>query len=377
MPGLPVKRFFGLVGAVLGAMATLAALATAAHASPAAVSRAVPQSPSEVRAYWTPERMRAAQPADLAVAPASPAPAAVPSGDATVIPPSSPARRRALQREAGSETTFPQSVHGRIFFNIPASGSHPEELASCSGTVVSSLPQNVVFTAGHCAQYPGEAPSTNMVFVPGYRDGSEPFGEFPVSALLTPPEWADAAPSYDFAIAELATPIERQLGARGIAFNKAPKTDYTIFGYPAEPAPTYDGERLIACDSSFLQLEYTGSHPFSTVAYPCDMGPGSSGGGWVNPAGDVMSVTSHGYEDPQLANQIVGPYFGDAAKRLYNAAGGSAQCPPAKKALKKAKHRLRKARRAAKRSSSRRSSRKLHRASKRVGKARDKRDTYC
>lgn len=373
-----MKRFFALVGAVLAAMAGLALLAAQTRAAAPAVSTSIPQTPSEVRAYWTPERMREAQPAELAVSPGSPADSPMQRGTATVIPLSRGAKPgSALQREAGSETSFPQSVHGRIFFIVPANDSHPSELASCSGTVVSSLPQNLVFTAGHCAQWPGDGPSTNMIFVPGYRDGSEPFGEFPVTTLLTPPEWASAAPSYDFAIAELASPIEQQLGARGIAFNKAPKSTYSIYGYPAEPQPAYDGERLIECDASFLQLEYTGSHPFSTVAYPCDMGPGASGGGWVNPAGDVVSVTSHIYTEPELANQIVGPYFGEAAKRLYNAAGGSAQCPPARKALKAAKRKARKAQRRARHGGSRHARRQLRKANRRLGKARSRRDNYC
>jgi hypothetical protein len=217
-----------------------------------------------------------------------------------------------------------------------------------------------------------------MIFVPGYRDGAMPFGAFAVSVVLVPAEWAsDFDSSYDVAVAELAAPIEQTLGARGIAFNKPPKTNYKIFGYPAEPADMYDGERLVECDASLFGLELGSSHPFSSVAYPCDMAQGASGGGWVNPAGDVVSVNSHIYTDPSLARQIAGPYFGDAIKRLYNAAGGSAQCPPAKQALKAAKGKARKARKLAKRSGSRHAKQRLRKANRRLSKARGKRDKYC
>lgn len=364
-----------LVAALICALAACAALAaTAAASDPGVVAIAEPQSPEQIRAFWTPERMREAQPLQLpqtSGAPIANGPTRATGGRAMRVPPSRGVAAYDFEPEA--ETSFPQSVHGKVFFTVPGVG-----LGACSGTVVSSRLQNVVFTAGHCAQLPGESPATDMVFVPGYRDGAEPFGEYPVTTLLTTGEWVrDADFSYDVAIAQLASPIEKTLGARGIAFNKPPKTEYRIYGYPAEPSPTYDGERLIECNAPFYGLELGPSHPFSTVVYPCAMQQGSSGGGWVDPAGNVVSVVSHGYEDPSLVDQLVGPYFGDAVKRLYNRAGGSAQCPPARGALRKARKLAAKARRSARRSSSRRSRQRLHKANRRLGKARHRRDSYC
>ena len=378
MAWILLKRFCVLVGAGLAAMAALAVLATGARAESAAVSTPIPESPSEVRSFWTPERMQEAQPLDLPEQAGSPTFARATAGGnagSSMIPPSQGSVRYDFQ--PGAETSFPQSVHGKVFFVIPASDSHPTLLATCSGTVVSSRLQNVVFTAGHCATDEGEA-STNMIFVPGYRDGSEPYGEYPVATLLTTEEWAnDGDFAFDVAIAQLSSPIEQTLGARGIAFNKAPKTSYKIFGYPAEPSDTYDGEKLIECDAPLFGLEAGFSHPFSNVAFPCDMREGASGGGWVNPAGDVVSVVSHGYTDPSLEDQIAGPFFGAAVKRLYNAAGGSAQCPPARQALKAAKRKATKARKLARRSGSRHSNKRLHKANRRLGKARNRRDNYC
>jgi hypothetical protein len=371
-----IGRPSAAVFAALGAAVLFAWSAGSAQA--AVVSTMDSQSPAEIRAYWTPERMQAAEPVDLPQSSGSPtaaAPAPVARGRAVEIHPTSGVS--SFDFQPGLEATYPQSVHGKVFFTIPADDSHPTLLGSCSGTLVASLLKNVVFTAGHCVQDQGE-PSQNFMFVPGYRNGSEPFGEYPATTLLAPEEWIQEGDfSHDVAIAQLASPLELSLGARGVAFNKAPRTAYKIFGYPAEPYPTYDGEFLIECDAPFFGLEAGISHPFSTVVYPCGMKQGSSGGGWVNPDGYVVSVVSHGYTDPALDGQMAGPYFGEAVKRLYNQAGGSAECPPAKQALTKAKKQVKKARKADKRRDSKKTAKKLRKASKRLGKAKRKRDSVC
>ncbi len=371
---------------ILAAIAVVAAaaLSTAAPASAAAgdstTSYSVTQSPQEVRSFWTPERMRAAEPLELSAAPrtlrARRAPAAAslrPSKEPTLIPPTGGAST--YDYEPGTETGFPARVHGKVFF------STLEGEAMCSGTLVSSRLQNVVFTAAHCVADAG-AFVNNLAFVPGYRDGTAPFGVYPAAGLLAPDQWLVASSlSHDAAIVQLGVPLEAQLGARGVAFNKAPRSTYQIFGYPARPAP-YDGERLIACDASFLELQYTG-YPFSTTAFPCNMMQGSSGGGWVTPSGHVTSVVSHGScdFDPSTCGQISGPYFGDAVKALYRWAGGSAQCPPAKLALKTARKKVKRAKKAAKRASSdraeRKADRRLRKSLKKHSRADSRHDEVC
>jgi hypothetical protein len=362
-------------------LALAAAMLPLAFAVPAAaqtVSMPSSQDPDQVRSYWTPERMDSAAPSELPQV----------SG-ATVLPsPSSSSASRARGRvvrihstrgeladfEPGAETGFPNLVHGKVFFTILGVGDF-----ACSGTLIASRFKNVVFTAGHCAYDPGSGQAaTNWVFVPGYRDGVEPLGEFPAATLLTTDEWvASADTNFDVAVAELSTPLEDQIGARGIAFNKAPKTDYKIFGYPGQPNPPYTGQRLIECDAPFYGLELAPTHPFSTVAYPCNMTHGASGGSWVNPAGEVVSISSHVYTDPSLDDQIAGPYFGDTIKKLYNSAGGSAECPPAKTAVKSARKHFKKARKTAGRSDSGGAKKRLRKAQKHLNKAQGQRDAVC
>jgi Trypsin-like peptidase domain len=367
-----LNRLISPSRAMLASLLVLACSGTPASAD-VTVSD-VPQSPSEIRSYWTPERMQAAEtlpPPQLGGAPDAAPPVARSHGRATRIA-STPGIAN-IDYEPGAETGYPQSVHGKIFFTVPGVGD-----AACSGTLVASRLRNVVFTAGHCVHFPGDQPSVNLVFIPGYKDGVSPLGAYPAISLLSPTEWSEQfAPSYDVAIAQLASPLELQLGGRGVAFNRAPRTSYQIFGYPGKPSPPYNGNRLIACDAGFYGLENSGAHPFSTVASPCGMAQGASGGGWVNSAGQVVSVSSHIYTDPALAGLIVGPYFGDAAKALYNRAGGSAECPPAKQAFSSAKKKLKTARTADRRKDSARSAKKLRGATKRFNRAKARRDTVC
>ncbi len=372
MPAFLVPRLAPRLAAAVAAVAALAVSASPAYAG--VVSRQLPQSPAQIRAYWTPQRMEAADPVDLP--PASGSTVASGGSEQANAQPSQihpTTGTAAFDFEPGSETNFPQRVHGKVFFTIPNVGD-----AACSGTVVASRLKNVVFTAGHCVHYPGSEPSTNFVFVPGYRDGAEPLGEYPATTLLAPDEWnTDADPSFDVAIAEISAPLELTLGGRGIAFNKPPRTAYQIFGYPGLPNPPYDGGRLIECDAPFFGLEEGISHPFSTVVFPCTMREGSSGGGWINPAGDLVSVVSHGYLDPSLDGQMAGPYFGQAVKQLYNQAGGSAECPPAKQAVVKARKQLKKANKADRRKSSRKTGKKLKKAKRRFAKKKNARDAVC
>ncbi|MEK6252576.1 MAG: hypothetical protein AABM43_11650 [Actinomycetota bacterium] len=175
--------------------------------------------------------------------------------------------------QPGSETSFPQRVHGKIFFAVPGQGNF-----ACSGTLVASLLRNVVVTAGHCVDDPDvQQWSTDLIFIPAYRDGAAPLGAYPAASLLSTDEWTKAGDlSYDVGIAQLATPLEDQLGARGIVFNKPPKSNYQIFGYPGLPNPPYNGERLVACDSP-SSTRATRSRP-SPIPATCRRDPAAAVG---------------------------------------------------------------------------------------------------
>lgn len=325
-------------GAPAGASAVpragASAVPRAAGAGSAAAVRAVTQTPREVRDYWTPARMRAAEPAGLLVSPGSSELERAGSGSG--VQPSSgvgAAEARAAADDSGASSSFPSRAHGKVFFTLTG-GSQSGDYV-CSGTVVTSNARSLVWTAGHCVDGSdaGAGFATNWQFVPGYRNGERPFGTWPATALLTTDRWRDQADvRLDLGAALLARDgegrgIEDVLGARQIAFNQGREAPVSVFGYPAQanllsvpPRIEFDGERLFRCDSPVTGDDSPPGEGPSTVQVGCDMTAGASGGGWVIDGGRVNGLTSYTYVGD--GSHLYGPYFGSAARALYERASG-------------------------------------------------------
>ena len=339
-----------------GVLVALAGVAPAAVAAPSgARAHDVAQSQAEILRYWTPKRMRNAEPLDL---PSSPGPASapppVPQGLPVLIRGRPPAAGSVAARAVGTDfetspaadTVFPQSVNGKIFFTKP-SGTN----ASCSGTVVDSPYENLVLTAAHCV-YDAETRGgyvSNLVFIPGYRDRQRPFGTWTAEQLIAPAGWTKSnghgtARANDIGVAvinPLGSTLEAAVGARGIAFNQK-VTSWQIFGYPGHPNASedngfdhqvgdYNGLRLIGCNASSIGSLY----PSTIYAAPCYMKEGASGGGWVIAGTDYLnSVVSFGSDkcpaDYSECGRSAGPYFGSTAKCLYDTGVAAGAPSPAK-----------------------------------------------
>jgi hypothetical protein len=315
---MPARHPFRALATVAAAALALIVPATASAAG--VVTEPIAQSPGEIRDYWTPERMRAAESVEP---PASPGPASVEA------PASSAALPPDLETDPALDTSFPQRVHGRLF--VVLGGQN----ASCSASVVSSEDEDLIVTAGHCLVIPGELSggagivfADSAMFVPAYRNGAAPFGSFVGTRMATPRAFAQIGDiSFDFGAVKLAPgaagKVETAIGARGIAFNRKPQTfrndAFEIYGYPARPQPDYDGERLILCVAQFQGFERFTSAP---VIGPCNQQEGSSGAGWVR-NGRVESVTSHaGCATPTGCSLISGSYLGDEEFDVYRNLGG-------------------------------------------------------
>jgi hypothetical protein len=283
------------------------------------------QAPGAVRRYWTPARMRAARPPDLTITALGQGEDAAASARAARR-----TRRSSLHREIPTTREFPYRTHGKVFFTLGLSDY------SCSATAVRSPGRSLVWTAGHCVSDPGLAGpvfATNWEFVPGYKEGRKPFGEWPATSLATTPQWGGRGPlsggdtDFDFGAAVVAprgsSHLQEAIGARRIAFRQARDKIYSAFGYPAErPPPEFDGRHLFVCRSRYKGAD-PGTGPPSPLRISCDMTGGASGGGWVIQRDDrryVASVTSYGYWSQP--NSVYGPYQGTVARRLYEAAGG-------------------------------------------------------
>jgi V8-like Glu-specific endopeptidase len=320
----------------LGAAIGTALLVTCASGglTPTAAARpivsAASESPAAVRAYWTPARMRGAEPAGVLA-----------RGPLDLGPSSGRIDGAAAKRATGQAVAIPNArrypyrTHGKVFFTL-VSGPIATDY-TCSGTAVRAATRDLVWTAGHCVYDPGplgSGPATNWEFVPGFQDGRKPYGEWPADRLSTTSQWMNSGGAsgedfaHDFGAANVATRNGRRLedviGARRIAFGQSRDFLYRAFGYPADPP--FDGRRLYRCNSPY-EGEDDGEGPPPPMQIACDMTAGASGGGWEisrrhrgRKRRYVASVTS--YSIVGDSDHLYGPYQGGVARRLYRSAGG-------------------------------------------------------
>ncbi|GAB3984061.1 hypothetical protein GCM10029978_092610 [Actinoallomurus acanthiterrae] len=261
--------------------------------------------------WWTPDRMRSANPLDDL--------AAIPMTTGRPVPAGRPSETPATKPSTGAAWVSGGKVvqtAGRVFFTYQG---HP---ASCSGNAVTSANQSTVITAGHCVRLDG-AWHTDWVFVPGYHDGQAPYGKWTAMRTLTTAQWeAREDLDYDVGVATVAPLNGRRLtavvGGQGIAFNQGRHHSMHAFGYPAG-AP-YDGSKLTYCSGT------PKDDPGKThdLGLTCDMTSGSSGGPWFlgfderTGVGTQNSVNSFKYD--AMPNVMFGPYFGTAIQALYDKA---------------------------------------------------------
>jgi V8-like Glu-specific endopeptidase len=219
-------------------------------------------------------------------------------------------------KRLANTTAYPNRVHGRLFGTFEGLGDY-----SCSATVVSSRTGKLITTAGHCVF---DAGGTNkfasaLSFVPGYRNGNAPFGQWDATNAVTTRAWAQSGNlDYDTGFVQLGKrngkSVQSVVGSRGIGFGQPRNQKYLAFGYPAAPAP-YDGEELVRCRSRYTPDPAKHS-PNRSLGMGCDMQQGSSGGGWVAQDSFVVSNVSHGHPGYDTET-FFGPHYAGATSKLY------------------------------------------------------------
>jgi hypothetical protein len=307
---LPTRR-----GAVRLVAVTASVVATVFPAYAAATAAKVAGDPVVEKAggpragdsHWTPARMRAALPAPTPrraelVSPALPIP--LPVVAQPLAPITSPSNR----------------TSGKVFYTA---GKWDYD---CSGTAVASPSRSLVISAGHCGEFEGPK-IRNWTFVPAYHDGMAPFGKWRAKRLAAPAGWVHAAhpphasgsggdPRFDVSAARVGRRKGRTLqsvvGGSRIAFDSPSQQQYDAIGYPA--AGRFDGRSPYYCRSQ-VQLNDPSVGSPQPMGIPCDMTDGSSGGGWFDADGHLVSVTSYGYTDEP--DVLYGPYFGAAIQQFY------------------------------------------------------------
>jgi V8-like Glu-specific endopeptidase len=244
-----------------------------------------------VRDYWTPARMRSAQPLDAegpSLATASFAPVA--------------------------EPTLPgNAVNGRLF--IRQGGLR----GFCSATAINSPSRRLVLTAGHCVNsgprgiLGNSSWSRYIQFVPAYTNGVAPFGAFVAhrNAVFALDDWVRFSnPNFDVGAilvspnAEGVNVADAVGGGASIVTDRSRNQQFQTFGYPGE------SRTMQSCDSPYVgddSRTYSAPGP-PTIAIRCHWAPGASGGGWLIEEGTAINgLTSYGKFQDSI--HTFGPYF--------------------------------------------------------------------
>lgn len=212
-------------------------------------------------------------------------------------------------------TQYPFVTVGKIFFRQNG-GSYVGSAAS--------IGNYAIFTAGHCVHAgDGKATgwSTDLVFVPAYRDGQAPRGRWSASYLVTRSKWySEGNPgglTEDMGGAVLrplnGRRISQAVGYLGFAWNWSREQHWLQLGYPA--AKPFNGQRMHGVASSYA---YNGSVPgVPPVAVGSDLTGGCSGGPWLRGAFTGNSLNGiNSYRQGSRPQEINSPYFDDRAKSI-------------------------------------------------------------
>lgn len=189
----------------------------------------------------------------------------------------------------------------------------------CSASVVHSPRGDLVLTAAHCIhEGDGGDYRTGVTFIPGYRDGTAPYGVWTATRLIVDPRWADSSdPDLDFGFlvvhqAGNPRPLESETGANRLGTHRGFVNTVTVAGYPD------DGETPTACRN------ITGRQDFHQLRIDCPgFRDGTSGGPWVigaasaHDSGTVVGVIGgyqRGGDSPDVSYSS---YFDDDIAALY------------------------------------------------------------
>jgi hypothetical protein len=285
----------GALAVVVAVAPTASAARTSGHVDShaAATTKAEQQ---RIVEYWTPARMQSAIPRENKYVPLRGKPG---GGTSSATAMQVPATAR----------------FGKVFFTEKGLNY------VCSGTVTASSNNSLVTTAGHCVNEGPGAYVTNFAFVPKYQNGTRPFGTFTARTLLTTTQWRTSGDfNHDIGFAVMNPLAGKTLVATvgssyPIAFNQGYNLSFDAYGYPQ--ASPYDGQTLWRCSGPTTK-DTRGS---TDNRLPCTMTGGSSGGGWINAAGDLNSLNSFGYRGEK--DVMYGPYFGSVEQAVYATASTS------------------------------------------------------
>ena len=187
----------------------------------------------------------------------------------------------------------------------------------CTASVVHSAGGDLAVTAAHCMS---GVQGQQVVFVPGYANGKEPYGVWPVAAVYTDQDWQSAQdPDDDVAFLRLSdtkgVPVENVTGAERLGTGWPSPALVRVIGYPG------DADQPISC------VNWAKSFSATQLEFDCDgYTDGTSGGPFLAGAsgasgqGTVIGVIG-GYEQGGDTSEVsYAAAFGAAVKALYQRA---------------------------------------------------------
>jgi len=215
-------------------------------------------------------------------------------------------------------TTYPFCTIGKLFFRRGGSRY------VCSAASIGNC---AIWTAGHCLHAGDGKPdgwSTNVVFVPAYKDGNAPFGQWSAKQLWVRTSWyKNGIPKglcQDMGGAILhkrnGRKISQVVGWLGFAWNWSRVQHWLSIGYPA--AAPFNGQRMNIAAASYAYNGSVGCTP-APVGMGNDLTGGSSGGPWVWKFGTGNYANgNNSYRRSTKPKEMYSPYFGNAAKSLFD-----------------------------------------------------------
>ncbi|MEV7183262.1 trypsin-like peptidase domain-containing protein [Kitasatospora sp. NPDC093102] len=185
---------------------------------------------------------------------------------------------------------------------------------ACTASVVHSPRRNLLVTAAHCVQNRRIGLLDGLVFTPGYRNGSTPYGTWPVQAVTVDPRWAaDDDPEYDVAFVTVGPvdgqQVEDAVGGNPIGTGQGFGLSVSVTGYPNE------SDEPITCAAR------TSSQSATQERFDCGgYTDGTSGSPWVTASGTVVGVIGgyqEGGDSPGTSYSIT---FDERVSELYQRA---------------------------------------------------------
>jgi V8-like Glu-specific endopeptidase len=202
-------------------------------------------------------------------------------------------------------------------FEHDASGNH-----FCTASVVSSPGKDLLITAAHCINggRGSNGYKSDIVFIPGYQDGREPFGVWTPARLLVAPQWANSSdPDFDVGFVVLephdGRSIQQVLGASQLGTDAGYRYLVHVTGYPD------------SANSPITCVNWTSRQSGTQLRFDCDgYTGGTSGSPWVtrfnarSRTGTIVGLIGGYQEGGDTPSVSYSPRLGPGIQQLYEQA---------------------------------------------------------